>query len=140
VAVNAFGDVIDPESGEIVAGVRGIKGYADTLKLMKTFVGKKVMSFAAGPENTVIGVVATNVKLTKEGITRVAQMAHNGLARTIRPAFTLLDGDTCFALSAGKVEMDLNIVGAYAAEVYAQAILRAVRSAEKAGGIPAAAG
>jgi L-aminopeptidase/D-esterase-like protein len=95
------------------------------------------MSFASGPENTVIGVVATNVKLNKEGITRVAQMAHNGLARTIRPAFTMLDGDTVFALSSGKVEMDLNIVGAYAAQVYQQAILNAVRKAENAGGVPA---
>jgi L-aminopeptidase/D-esterase-like protein len=138
VAVNAFGDVIDPDSGEIIAGARGIKGYADTLKVMKSFVGKKVMSFASGPANTVIGVVATNVKLNKEGITRVAQMAHNGLARTIRPAFTMLDGDTVFALSSGKVEMDLNIVGAYAAQAYQEAILRAVRGAEKAGGIPAA--
>lgn len=138
VAVNAFGDVIDPDSGEIIAGARGIKGYADTLKIMKSFVGKKVMSFASGPENTVIGVIATNVKLNKEGITRVAQMAHNGLARTIRPAFTLLDGDTVFALSAGEVKIDQNIVGAYAAAAYQEAILRAVRNAEKAGGLPAA--
>jgi len=138
VAVNAFGDVVDPETGEIIAGARGIKGYADTLKVMKSFVGRKVMGFSTGPDNTVIGVVATNVKLNKEQITRVAQMAHNGLARTIRPAFTLLDGDTVFALSSGEVEIDLNIVGAYAAIAYQEAILRAVRNAEKAGGIPAA--
>jgi len=138
VAVNAFGDVVDPESGEIIAGARGIKGYADTLKVMKSFVGRKVMGFSTGPDNTVIGVVATNVKLNKEQITRVAQMAHNGLARTIRPAFTLLDGDTVFALSSGEVEMDLNIVGAYAAIAYQEAILSAVKNAEKAGGIPAA--
>ena len=138
VAVNAFGDVVDPESGEIIAGARGIKGYADTLKVMKSFVGRKVMGFSSGPANTVIGVVATNVKLNKEQITRVAQMAHNGLARTIRPAFTLLDGDTVFALSSGEVEMDLNIVGAYAAIAYQEAILSAVRNAEKAGGVPAA--
>ena len=137
VAVNAFGDVVDPDSGQIIAGARGIAGYADTLKVMKSFVGKKVMGFMAGAANTVIGVVATNVKLSKEGITRVAQMAHNGLARTIRPAFTLLDGDTCFALSSGTVEMDLNIVGAYAAQAYQEAILNAVRKAEKAGGVPA---
>jgi L-aminopeptidase/D-esterase-like protein len=140
VAVNAFGDVVDPASGEIIAGARGIKGYADTLKVMKSFVGKKVMGFSSGPANTVIGVVATNVRLNKEQVTRVAQMAHNGLARTVRPAFTLLDGDTCFALSSGKVEMDLNIVGAYAAHVYQEAILNAVRKAEKAGGLPAASG
>jgi L-aminopeptidase/D-esterase-like protein len=83
-------------------------------------------------------VVATNVKFNKEQINRVAQMAHNGLARTIRPAFTLLDGDTVFALSSGEVEIDLNVVGAYAAQVYQKAILRAIQSAAKAGGIPAA--
>jgi L-aminopeptidase/D-esterase-like protein len=137
VAVNAFGDVVDPDAGEIIAGARGIKGYADTLKVMKSFVGKKVMGFMAGGSNTVIGVVATNAKLDKEGITRVAQMAHNGLARTVRPAFTLLDGDTCFALASGEVEIDLNIVGAYAALAYQEAILNAVRKAEKAGGVPA---
>jgi L-aminopeptidase/D-esterase-like protein len=138
VAVNAFGDVVDPKSGEIIAGARGIKGYADTLKVMKSFVGRKVMGFSSGPANTVIGVVATNVKLNKEQITRVAQMAHNGLARTIRPAFTLLDGDTVFALSSGEVEIDMNIVGAYAAIAYQEAILSAIKNAEKAGGIPAA--
>jgi L-aminopeptidase/D-esterase-like protein len=65
-------------------------------------------------------------------------MAHNGVARTIRPAFTLLDGDTVFALSSGEVEIDQIIVGAYAAQAYQAAILSAVRNAEKAGGIPAA--
>jgi len=137
VAVNPFGDVIDPDSGEIIAGARGIKGYADTLKIMKSFIGKKVMSFTSGQVNTVIGVVATNVKFNKEQITHIAQMAHNGLARTIRPAFSLLDGDTVFALSAGEVEIDQNIVGAYAAQAYQEAIISAVRNAEKAGGVPA---
>jgi L-aminopeptidase/D-esterase-like protein len=138
VAVNSLGDVIDPDSGEIIAGARGLKGYADTLKVMKTFVGRKAMTFASKAGNTVIGVIATNVKLNKDQITKVAQMAHNGVARTIRPAFSMFDGDTLFALSSGKVEMDLNIVGAYAAVAYQKAILRAVHKAEKAGGIPAA--
>jgi len=138
VAVNAFGDVVDPETSEIIAGARGLKGFADTLKVMKSFVGRKMMSFASAADNTIIGVVATNVKLNKEQINKVAQMAHNGLARTIRPAFSMFDGDTVFALSAGEVEMDLNIVGAYAATAYQEAILRAVRSAEKIAGLPAA--
>ena len=138
VAVNAFGDVVDPETSEIIAGARGLKGFADTLKVMKSFVGRKMMSFASAADNTIIGVVATNVKLNKEQINKGAQMAHNGLARTIRPAFSMFDGDTVFALSAGEVEMDLNIVGAYAAIVYQEAILRAVRSAEKIAGLPAA--
>ena len=138
VAVNAFGDVIDPETGEIIAGARGLTGFADTMKVMKSFVGKKVMSFASNGGNTVIGAVATNVKLKKEEINKVAQMAHNGLARTIRPAFSMFDGDTIFALSAGEIKMDLNIVGAYAAIAYQEAILRAVRSAEKVAGLPSA--
>jgi L-aminopeptidase/D-esterase-like protein len=137
VAVNAFGDVVDPHSGEIIAGVRSKDGFADTLKVMKSFVGRKGMDFASARSNTTIGVVATNVKLNKEQINKVAAMAHNGLAQAIRPAFSMFDGDTCFALSSGKVKIDLNIVGAYAAQVYQEAILNAVRSAESAGGLPA---
>jgi L-aminopeptidase/D-esterase-like protein len=137
VAVNAFGDVIDPDTGQIVAGARKLMTFADTRQVMKSFVGRTLLNFASG--NTVIGVVATNANLTKEQTTRVAQMAHNGLVRTIRPATTLLDGDTVFALSKGEKEIDLNIVGAFAAQVYAQAILNGVQAAEKAGGLPAAA-
>jgi L-aminopeptidase/D-esterase-like protein len=137
VAVNAFGDVIDPDTGQIVAGARKLMTFADTRQVMKSFVGRTLLNFASG--NTVIGVVATNANLTKEQTTRVAQMAHNGLVRTIRPATTLLDGDTVFALSKGEKEIDLNIVGAFAAQVYAQAILNGVQAAEKAGGVPAAA-
>jgi len=140
VAVNAFGDVIDPEVGEIIAGARGLRGPVDTLRLMKTWVGRKIMKMASGATNTVIGAVFTNAELDKEGAAKVASMAHSGLARTIRPAFTMLDGDTVFALSSGQVSVDLNIVGACAAEVYAAAILRAVRAAEQAGGLPAAGG
>lgn len=138
VAVNAFGDVIDPASGVIVAGARGLRGPVDTLRLMKTWVGRKIMNMASSGANTVIGAVFTNVKLDKEGVFKVAGMAHNGLARTIRPAFTMLDGDTVFALSSGEVSLDLNVVGSYAAEVYARAILRAVHQARPAGGLPAA--
>jgi len=137
VAVNAFGDVLNPENGEILAGARGVTGFADTQKIMRTFVGRKIMKFTAA-ENTVIGVVATNVRLEKGDLGRVAKMAHSGLARCIRPAFTMLDGDTCFALSAGELEMDVNIVGAYAAQAYQEAILRAVRQALKVKGLPAA--
>ncbi len=135
VAVNAFGDVIDPHNGEIIAGVRKLKKFADTRKIMRSFVGRKIMNFASG--NTVIGVVATNAKLNKAQATKVAQMAHNGLARTIRPATTMLDGDTVFALSHGEKEIDVNIVGTFAAQVYAEAILRGVRAAESIKGLPA---
>jgi L-aminopeptidase/D-esterase-like protein len=90
-----------------------------------------------GSGNTVIGVVATNAALTKEGANTVAQMAHDGIARAVRPAHTLVDGDTLFALSTGRKPADVNIVGAWAAEVVAQAIVNAVRHARSAGGLPA---
>jgi len=89
-------------------------------------------------ENTAIGIVATNAKLNKEQINKVAQMAQDGLARTVRPAHTMLDGDTIFALATGNRKADVNIIGAYGAEVFAQAVLRAVRKAKPAAGLPSA--
>ena len=143
VAVNAFGDVI--EDGRIVAGLRsgrigplrvgGREYFADTLKMMKTLAGRNVM-WLATRANTVIGVVATNAALTKVEATKVAQMAHDGLARTIRPAHTMLDGDTIFALSTGNRKSDVTTVGTFAAEAMAQAILRAVKLAAPAGSLP----
>jgi L-aminopeptidase/D-esterase-like protein len=145
VAVNAFGDVIDPENGEIVAGLRsgkvgplrvGNKNYfADTLAMIKKPVGRALLGFATRT-NTVIGAVATNAGLTKAEATKVAQMAHDGLARAVRPAHTMLDGDTLFALSTGNKKADVSAIGAFAAEVMTQAILRAVKLAAPAGGIP----
>jgi L-aminopeptidase/D-esterase-like protein len=147
VAVNAVGDVVDPTSGEILAGTRPAKlgpvsfggdaRFADTLAVMKGMAGKLALRFASRG-NTVIGVVATNAQLTKEEVNKVAQMAHDGIARAIRPAHTMLDGDTLFALSTGGKSVDVNIVGAYAAEVVAEAIVRAVQAAESLGGLPAA--
>jgi L-aminopeptidase/D-esterase-like protein len=144
VAVNAFGDVVDPQTGAILAGARSRKKsvragdpdyFADTLKVMKTFSGRTVMTIATR-FNTVIGAVATNAKLTKAEATKVAQMAHDGLARTIRPAHTMLDGDTIFAMSTGRRRADVTIVGAFAAEAFAQAVVRAARMAKSAGGLP----
>jgi L-aminopeptidase/D-esterase-like protein len=139
VAVNAFGDVIDPASGAIIAGARKPpKGdsYADTLATMRTLIGKTIAKIAT--RNTVIGVVATNARLTKEEANKVAQMAHNGLARTIRPAHTPFDGDTIFALATGQKKANVSLIGAYAAEVVAEAILNGVRTATALGGCPAA--
>ncbi len=139
VAVNAFGDVIDPNTGKILAGARALVGgetFADTLAVMKTMVGKAALRFA-GRGNTVIGVVATNARLSKEETNVVARMADDGLARAIRPAHTMLDGDTIFALATGKKKTDVNTVGAYAAEVMVTAIERAVKAAEGVGGLPA---
>jgi L-aminopeptidase/D-esterase-like protein len=143
VAVNAFGDVIDPQTGQILAGARSLDGtgFADTLAVMKSLVGKSILKFAE-PRDTVIGVVATNARLNKEEANKVAQMAHDGLARVVRPAHTMFDGDTLFALATGSnnepsMEADVNTVGAYAAEVVAEAIVRAVKTAEGVAGLPA---
>lgn len=122
--VNALGDVIDPRNGEIIAGARSEDGFADTLKVMQKF---QVLSLASA-DNTVIGVVATNAKLSKEEANKVAQMAQDGLARAVRPAHTMYDGDTIFALSTGELKADVNLIGAFAAEVFAEAIVRAVRN------------
>lgn len=145
VAVNAWGDVVNPHTGEIVAGLRsgrvgplrvGGKGYfADTLAMMKKPLGRALLGLATRV-NTVIGVVATNARLTKAQATKVAQMAQDGIARTIRPAHTMLDGDVIFALSIGARQADVTTVGAFAAETLAEAILRAVKLAAPAGGLP----
>ena len=144
-AVNSLGDIIDPTNGQIIAGARSVHTgpihisgegfFADTLQMMGSLAGKTVLKFGSRG-NTVIGVVATNARLNKEQVNTVAQMAHDGIARTIRPAHTMLDGDTIFALATGKRTADVNIVGAFAAEVFAKAILRAVKMARSAGGIP----
>lgn len=146
VAVNAFGDVVDSQNGKILAGARVIRRgfvkagsqayFADTLEMMKSFAGRKILQFASS-SNTVIGVVATNARFTKEEINKIAQMAHNGLAMTIRPAHTMLDGDTIFALSTKEKKGDVNIVGAFAAKVMADAIISAIKSSQSLGGLPA---
>jgi L-aminopeptidase/D-esterase-like protein len=103
--------------------------------MMKKPAGRGLLGLASRA-NTVIGIVATNAKLTKAQATKVAQMAHDGIARTIRPAHTMLDGDVIFALSTGTRNADVTSVGAFAAEVIAQAIMRAVKMAKPAGGLP----
>lgn len=135
-AVNTLGDVIDPSTGKILAGARSPEGplFADTLRVMQSAPALPDFSHAS---STVLGVVATNARLTKEEANKVAQMAQDGLARAIRPAHTMLDGDTIFALSTGDHQADINLVGACAAEVFAAAIVRSVRMARSAGGLPA---
>lgn len=128
VVVNALGDIHDPDTGEFIAGVRGEK---KTLELMRT------TAFRIFPSNnTVLGVVAVNANFSKAEMTRVAQMAHDGLARAIHPAHTQFDGDTIFALATGGKKMDVSTLGAFAAEAVATAIVRAVRMSASAGGLP----
>ncbi len=143
VAVNAFGDVVDPDSGTILAGTRKpiVGGFANTGKLMQGDLGQTVLGLA----NTTLAVVATSAYLTKEAVNKVAQMAHDGLARSIRPIHTMFDGDTVFALATGKPPKkkekngaDPSVIGAAAAEVLAHAVVRAAQQAESLGGTPAA--
>jgi L-aminopeptidase/D-esterase-like protein len=133
--VNALGDVVDPGTGRILAGTRSpdpaAGPFADAMAVLHMLAARPPLG-----SNTTIGVVATNALLTKEQANWVAQMAQDGLARAIRPAHTLYDGDTIFALSTGDLGVDFNVVGALAAEVFAQAVVRAVQAAEPAGGLP----
>jgi len=136
VVVNAFGDVVDPATGQIVAGVRGTDGrsFADARKLLRS----GAIAFGTSG-NTTLGVVATNATLTKTQATRVAQMAHDGFARAISPIHTPVDGDIIFALATGSRSggADVGVIGALAAEIIADAIVRAAREATGVKGIPA---
>ena len=136
VVVNAFGDVIDPSTGRVVAGIRTADGrsFADA----RTLLRNGAIRFD-GTGNTTLGVVATNATLTKTQATRVAQMAHDGYARAISPVHTPVDGDMIFALAtnARAGGADVGVIGALAAEVMADAIVRAARQATGVQGIPA---
>jgi L-aminopeptidase/D-esterase-like protein len=138
VAVNAVGDIVDPANGRVIAGVRTAdgRGFADARRLLRSGA-----AFRARPgEHTTLGVVATNATLTKAQARKVAQMAHDGLARTIYPIHTPADGDTIFAIGAGARpgEPDILAIGALAADVMAEAVIRAALSARASGGLPAA--
>ena len=129
--VNAAGDVVDPATGAIVAGARlPGGGWANSAALLLHGAPPP-----PAPTNTVIGVVATNGRLDKAQANKVAQMAHDGLARAVRPAHTMFDGDTIFALSTGEVESDVTRIGQAAADAVAAAIVRAVRSATSLAGL-----
>jgi L-aminopeptidase/D-esterase-like protein len=135
VAVNAVGDVVDPKTGKIVAGARKADGSGFVDSMARIREGYSVQANGA---NTTIGVVATNAALDKTQMTKVAQMAHDGLARTIYPVHTPSDGDTIFAVATGSSAARANhgAIGALAADVMARAVLRAVMSARGIPGIP----
>ena len=141
VAVNAVGDVIDPTTGAIVAGVRTTDGkrLADARSILRS----PQSAPAGGPrpgENTTIAVVATNARLTKAEVNRMALMADDGLARAINPAHTTADGDTVFGLATGTLQgrVDVTTVGSLAADVLAEAIVRAAVQATSSSGLPSA--
>ncbi len=131
-AVNAFGDVRDPRSGRILAGPRTDDGaLGDTVELLP-----EAASRMRWVENTTLGIVATNADLSKNGANKVAQMAHDGLARAIQPVHTTVDGDIVFAAAVGGVDAATDIVGAWGARVMQEAALRAVRAAKGVPGVP----
>lgn len=136
-AVNAFGDVRDPATGHLLAGAR------ETAEGHRLVDSLAAMRGGAAPrgyrgENTTLAVIATNARLAKPAITKVAQMAQHGLVRTVAPVHTTLDGDLVIGLASGEVEAEVNTVGLAAAEAVAQAIVRAVTQATSLGGLPAA--
>ncbi len=159
VAVNAFGDIVDPENSKIIAGTRKpiVGGFVNTAQQMKTNLGQTLMGFTS----TTIAVVATNAFLNKAQCTKVAQMAHDGLALAIRPVHTMVDGDAVFALAtcqakppfakllrnaedAGQLrrfwadDADVTIIGTATAQVLARAVVRAAERATSLAGVPAA--
>lgn len=140
VVVNAYGDVLDPETGRIVAGTRTAPGAS-------TFAGTEKLVLERGAEggfrrneNTTLAVIATNARLDKVEATRAASLAHHGFVRAIRPVHTSMDGDLAIVLSHGTHRAPVDKIGLAAATAVAQAIVRAVRSARTTAGIPGLAG
>ena len=137
VALNALGDVYDWKTGKQIAGLlkEDGSGFRDTQEYMKGNIEVVGNRFAG---NTTLGVVITNAEFRKPELCKIAGMAHDGFARSIRPVHTSADGDSIYAVSVGNVRADQDVAGTLAAEVVSEAIIRAVKSAESAYGFPAA--
>lgn len=136
VAANCLGDVINPDTGEILAGLLDEEGrtlIGTENVLIENYDNKK--NLFSG--NTTIGVVATNGIFTKAEANKLASMSHNGYARTIRPAHTIFDGDTIFTMATGKVKADINVVGFLAARAIERAVVDAIKSADSLYGFKA---
>jgi L-aminopeptidase/D-esterase-like protein len=138
VAVNCLGEVVDPDSGRIMAGPRDEGGFLSTLDILR---GRLPSALSGGFTNSTIGVVATNACLSREQAYRLAVMAHDGLSRTVRPAHTPVDGDVFFSLATGATEApaDPIVLGALAARAVERAIVRAVTEARGLAGVPSLA-
>ena len=135
VAVNCLGDVFDPERGCLVAGLRDSEGrQGDTEREMIAAWREKRDLFGG---NTTLGVVLTNGAFTKAQMGKLASMAHDGYGRTLRPAHSMVDGDTIFALSRPAVEADLSVVGILAVRAVERAVVDAVVQASSLAGLPA---
>jgi L-aminopeptidase/D-esterase-like protein len=137
VAVNAVGDVIEPNTGKILAGARTADGQSFANTMSQILSGSSPATRLGA--HTTLGMVATNAALTKAECTKIAQMAHDGFARTIIPAHTAYDGDTIFAAATGEIhgKAEVTIIGAVAAEAIARAVNRAVLTATGIPGYPA---
>ncbi len=132
VAVNALGDVVDPESGKILAGLHDGKGKLSNSEMsLLDFYDQRMNVFSG---NTTIGAIVTNGKSNKAQMNKLASMSHNGYARAIRPAHTIFDGDTIFTMSTGKVEADINVVAILAVKAMERAIVSAITHAKSAYG------
>lgn len=134
-AVNCVGDIYDSSSGKIIAGVlnRDKKSLGNTEEIMINNYCDSTDFFSG---NTIIGVVATNAKLTKGEANKLASMSHNGIARSVRPAHTIYDGDTIFTMATGKIEANLNVVGLLAARAVECAVINAAKNSESLCGFP----
>ncbi len=132
-AVNALGNVVDPKTGKTIAGILDDQqNFIDSVEALTAMMTKQ------GVTNTTIGAILTNARLSKTELTKVAGMAHNGYALSIRPVHTMFDGDSIYAMSKGTVEADINIVGALAAHAMSKAVANAALSAEDAYGLRSA--
>ncbi len=134
VAVNAFGDVRDPDSGKLIAGCRKTVGGRELVGTEQALLAGLKTAPQGG--NTSLCVVATNAKLSKVGATRLAKMAQAGMLRALSPGHTMVDGDIVIALSVGEAAEDMNVLGVAAAEALGQAIVRGVKTAKSMGGVP----
>lgn len=137
VAVNAFGDVVDQEENVIVAGTLRprLGGFLHTCRAMRGNLDQTMLNFGG---NTVLAVIATDARLDKAELNVLAGMAHDGIARSVRPSHTMVDGDVIFALSTGDKEGNLTAIGSAAVELLAEAIVRAIWAAETLHGVPSA--
>lgn len=140
VVVNAYGDVLDPDTGKILAGTRTAPGSREFAGTAKLVLERGASGGFRRGENTTLAVVATNARLDKVEASRVAALAHHGFVRAIRPVHTSMDGDLAIVLSKGDLRASIDALGLAAAEAVARAIVRAVQSARTIAGIPGLAG
>jgi L-aminopeptidase/D-esterase-like protein len=138
VAVNAVGDVRDPDSGALVAGARDAANGTRLVDSARSLANDAALARFAAPTHTTVGVIATNARLEKTQAAKVASLGMLGFARALSPPHTALDGDTLLALSVGDVAVDLTRLGLAAADAVARAIVRGVRAATSLPGLPAA--